>query len=64
MTKSLYQFVPVSSAPALSARSTWKHIGIGRKTPLLFATAEDGHHEVKLCEAVLQSSRAKKWVKV
>jgi hypothetical protein len=28
------------------------------------ATAEDGHHEVKLCEAVLKSSRAKGWVEV
>jgi hypothetical protein len=27
-------------------------------------TAEDGHHEVKLCEAVLKSSRAKGWVRV
>ena len=32
--------------------------------PLLFATAADGHHEVKLCEAVLKSSRSKGWVKV
>jgi hypothetical protein len=31
---------------------------------VLFATAADGHHEVKLCEAILKSSRAKKWVKV
>ena len=34
----------------------------GRQTPLLFATAEDGHHEVKL--AVLKSSRSKGWVKI
>src|SRR5688572_20673087 len=27
--------------------------------PLHVATAEDGHHEVELCEAVLKSSRAK-----
>lgn len=30
----------------------------------MFAAAEDGHHEVKLFEAVLKSSRSKKWVKV
>ncbi len=35
-----------------------------RQTPLLFATAEDGRHEVKLCGAVLKSSRSKGWVKV
>ena len=28
------------------------------------ATAEDGHHEVQLCEAILRSSVARKWVKV
>ena len=41
-----------------------QHIASGRKTPGLFATAEDGDHEVKLCEAVLKSSVAKRWVKV
>ena len=41
-----------------------QHFARGRKTRLLFATAEDGHHEVKLCEAVLKSSRSKGWVKV
>jgi predicted dehydrogenase len=45
-------------------RAVYQHIASGRKTPALFATAEDGHHEVKLCEAVLKSSRAKKWWKV
>jgi predicted dehydrogenase len=45
-------------------RAVYEHIASGRKTPVLFATAEDGHHEVKLCEAVLSSSRAKAWVKV
>lgn len=40
------------------------YIGSGWRTPLLFATAEDSHHEVKLCEAVLKSSRSKGWVKV
>jgi len=45
-------------------RAVYEHIASGRKTPVLFATAADGHHEVKLCEAILKSSRAKKWVKV
>ena len=48
----------------MHSRAVYEHIASGRKTPVLFATAEDGHHEVKLCEAVLQSSRAKRWVKV
>jgi len=42
-------------------RAVYQHIASGRKTPVLFATAEDGHHEVKLCEAVLKSSRRRRW---
>ncbi len=42
--------------------AVYEHIASGRKTPLLFATAEDGHHEVKL--AVLKSNRSKGRVKV
>ena len=30
----------------------------------LFATAEDGHREVALCEAILKSHRSKSWMKV
>jgi predicted dehydrogenase len=45
-------------------RAVYEHIASGRKTPVLFATAADGHHEVRLCEAILRSSRAKSWVKV
>jgi len=48
----------------MHCRAVYEHIANGRKTPPLFATAEDGHHEVKLCEAVLKSSRSKGWVKV
>ena len=44
-------------------RAVYEHIASGQKTPVLFATAADGHHEVKLCEAILKSSRAKKWVR-
>lgn len=43
-------------------RAVYEHIAGGRKSPVLFATAEDGHHEVELCEAILKSSRSKKWV--
>lgn len=45
-------------------RAIYEHIASGRKTPLLFATAPDGHHEVKICEAVLKSAAAGKWVPV
>lgn len=45
-------------------RAVYEHIAGGRKSPALFATAADGHHEVQLCEAVLKSSRAKTWVKI
>ena len=53
-----------TDAHQMHYRAVYEHIASGRKTPVLFATAEDGHHEVKLCEAVLKSSRAKRWVKV
>ena len=45
-------------------RAIYQHIASGGQSPKLFATADDGHHEVRLCEAVLKSSRAKKWVAV
>lgn len=53
-----------ADAHKMHYRAVYEHIASGRKTGLLFATAEDGHHEVKLCEAVLKSSRSKGWVKV
>jgi predicted dehydrogenase len=53
-----------SDAHKMQYRAVYQHIASGRKTPLLFATAEDGHHEVKLCEAILKSSSARKWVTV
>jgi predicted dehydrogenase len=33
-------------------------------TPPLFATAEDGHQEVAICEAILKSNQAEAWTKV
>lgn len=53
-----------ADAHKMHYRAVYEHIASGRKTPLLFATAEDGHHEVKLCEAILKSSRSKGWVQV
>ena len=43
-------------------RAVYEHIASGRQTPVLFATAKDGHHEAQLCEAILKSDRAKRWV--
>ena len=45
-------------------RAVYEHIAGGRKFPVLFATAADGHHEVRLCEAVLRSSRSGRWVRI
>ncbi|MFM1768236.1 MAG: hypothetical protein RJA22_765 [Verrucomicrobiota bacterium] len=45
-------------------RAVYEHIAGGRRSPVLFATADDGHHEVRLCEAILRSSRARRWVAV
>ncbi len=45
-------------------RAVYEHVASGRKTPVLFATAEDGHHEVQLCEAILRSHRSRAWVAV
>lgn len=53
-----------SDAHKMHYRAVYEHIASGKKTPALFAGADDGHHEVKLCEAILASSRAKTWVKV
>ena len=53
-----------SDAHKMQYRAVYEHIASGKTTPVLFATAEDGDHEVKLCEALLRSSKAKTWVPV
>ncbi len=53
-----------SDAHKMQYRAVYQHIASGRKTPALFATAADGHHEVKLCEAILKSASSKTWVRV
>jgi predicted dehydrogenase len=45
-------------------RSVYGVIAAGGKGDRLFATPEDGHQEVAVCEAILRSHRAKAWVKV
>ncbi len=48
----------------MNYRAIYEHIAGGRKPPVLFATAADGHEEVRLCEAVLRSHRSRSWVRV
>lgn len=45
-------------------RSIYNVIAAGGKGERLFATAEDGHKEVAVCEAIMRSNKAKAWVKV
>ena len=53
-----------ADAHKMHYRAVYAHIASGRTTPVLFATAADGHHEVRLCEAILKSQRAKRWWRV
>jgi predicted dehydrogenase len=53
-----------ADAHKMHYRAVYEHIASGRKTPALFATAADGHHEVQLCEAILRSHGAKGWERV
>ena len=48
----------------MNFRAIYEHIASGRKTPLLFATGADGHNEVEICEAVLKSAAAGRWMPV
>lgn len=45
-------------------RAVYNDIANGRSKHPLYATAEDGHHEIEVCEAILKSNASKKWVKV
>jgi predicted dehydrogenase len=45
-------------------RAIYEKIATGQKGPVLFATAEDGHYEVQLCEAILKSHTRRTWVKL
>lgn len=53
-----------NDAHKMQYRAVYEHVASGRQTTPLFATAADGHHEVKLCESILESSRKKTWVSV
>jgi predicted dehydrogenase len=48
----------------MNFRAIYEHVASGGKTPVLFATAEDGHYEVRLCDAILKSHEKRRWVRV
>jgi predicted dehydrogenase len=45
-------------------RAIYGCIAAGGKGVRRFATAEDGHAEVAVCEAIMQSHRTRAWVGV
>jgi predicted dehydrogenase len=45
-------------------RSIYSTIAAGDRATPLFATAQDGHQEVAVCEAILRSHKARAWVAV
>lgn len=53
-----------SDSHKMNYRAIYEHIASGRKTPVLFATAADGHHELQICDAVLKSAAGRKWVRI
>jgi len=48
----------------MNFRAIYSAIANGSSSRRLFATVEDGHHEVAVCEAIIKSHRAGTWVKV
>jgi predicted dehydrogenase len=53
-----------ADAHKMHCRAVYQHIVSGGKGTPLFATAVDGHEEIKVCEAVLRSAKNQRWVKV
>ncbi len=45
-------------------RNIYSTIAAGCKGERLFATAEDGHQEVAVCEAIMMSHHSKRWITV
>ncbi|NLH71904.1 MAG: Gfo/Idh/MocA family oxidoreductase [Verrucomicrobia bacterium] len=48
----------------MNFRAIYSAIANGSSSRRFFATVEDGHHEVAVCEAIIKSHRAGTWVKV
>jgi predicted dehydrogenase len=53
-----------SDAHKMQYRAVYQHIASGRKGTPLFATAADGHEEIRVCEAIVKSDAAQRWVKL
>jgi predicted dehydrogenase len=53
-----------ADAHKMHYRAVYQHIVSGGRGAPLFATAVDGHEEIKVCEAVLRSAKSQRWVKV
>src|SRR5688572_21782182 len=45
-------------------RAVYTDIANGASKSPIYATAQDGHHEIQVCEAILKSNAARKWVNV
>jgi predicted dehydrogenase len=45
-------------------RAFYQHVASGRRGEPLFATAADGHEEIRVCEAILRSHSGRRWVRL
>lgn len=53
-----------ADAHKMHYRAVYQHVARGGKGPALYATAEDGHEEIKVCEAILKSHEKQRWTAV
>jgi len=53
-----------ADAHKMHYRAVYQHIAGGQKGAPLFASAADGHEEIRVCEAILASDAARRWVKL
>jgi predicted dehydrogenase len=48
----------------MNYRAIYQHIASDRTSPILFATARDGHEEMLLCDTIIQSAKEQRWLTV
>jgi predicted dehydrogenase len=53
-----------SDAHKMQYRAVYQRVAAGGTGKRLFATAEDGHEEIAICEAILKSADRQRWVDV
>ncbi len=53
-----------SDAHKMQYRAVYQRVAAAAKVKPLFATAEDGHEEIAICEAILKSAERQRWVNV